>query len=206
MSKERPTLLTQAVAADFPSYSDIAVSFPDQWELIREIRAADTPLYIAALPHQEEPTRSDHFPELGPAINQALTLYRHYKTFLPWPQPRLSLDVLEAGGLGRVMGTEGLTIQLQPIGEAQAWYGGGYAVIWECYLFGSSLRESWLNELTAFWQAIETDIAAPTLFTEAREPDFPEGEFTYEDFLTTLGYTPLPQTPRWWQKLRTDKV
>src|SRR6266545_2969735 len=113
MSQERLPLLTQAVAADFPGYSDIAVSFPDQWELVREIRATNTPLYIAALPHQEEPKRADHFPDLPAVVNQALTIYRHYKTFLPWPQLRLLVGFPQGGGSGRVIGQEGLTIQLQ---------------------------------------------------------------------------------------------
>jgi hypothetical protein len=47
-------LLKDAVAADFPSYTEIAVSFPNQWELAQELRPTDGPRYVAGLPRRQE--------------------------------------------------------------------------------------------------------------------------------------------------------
>jgi hypothetical protein len=54
-------LLKEAVAADFPGYTEIAVSFPDQWEVVRKLRPDDGPLYIAGLPRWRERSDSERF-------------------------------------------------------------------------------------------------------------------------------------------------
>ena len=49
----------------------------------------------------------------------------------------------------------------------------------------------------------EQTIGVSTIFTEAHEPDFPEGEVDYTDFLTILGYAPDPGADgRGWGKRR----
>ena len=94
-------------------------------------------------------------------------------------------------------------IELQPIGQAQAWWGATYEVIWECYFFSAHLRPTWTGEWVAAWQAVAIDIGVSTIFTEAHEPDFPEGELDYTDFLTILGYWPDSGADgRWWSKRR----
>ena len=69
-------LLKDAVAADFPGYTEIAVSFPDQWELVQELRSADGPLYIVGLPRQSERSDPERFYGLPEDINRTLTTYR----------------------------------------------------------------------------------------------------------------------------------
>ena len=132
-------------------------------------------------------------------VNQTLRTYRQYRIFQPWPQPTLLAEWDAQRGTGTVLRQEGLTIQLQPIGQAQAWWGDTYGVIWECYFFSVRLRPTWLGELIACWQAVESDIGVSMIFTEAHEPDFPEGEVDYTDFLTILGYAPDPDRC-WWSK------
>ena len=196
-------LLKDAVAADFPGYTDIAVSFPDQWESVQELRPADGPLYVAGLPRQQERSDSERFYGLPGDINRTLTTYRQYKVFQPWPQPTLLVEWDAQRGTGTVLRQESLTIQLQPIGQAQAWWGDTYGVIWECYFFSAHLRPTWTGELVTCWQAVAIDIGVSTIFTEAHEPDFPEGKLDYTDFLTILGYSPDPIADgRWWSKRR----
>ena len=171
-------LLKDAVAADFPGYTEIAVSFPDQWELVQELRPADGPLYIAGLPRRREHSDSERFYGLPGDINQVLTTYRQYRVFQPWPQPILLVEWDAQRGTGTVLRPEDLTVQLQPIGQAQAWWGDTYGIIWECYFFSAHLRPTWMGELIACWQAVEIDIGVSTIFTDAHEPDFPEGSLT----------------------------
>jgi hypothetical protein len=121
---------------------------------------------------------------------------------VPWPQPTLLTEWDAQRGTGTVLRQEGLTIQLQPIDQAQAWWGDTYGVIWECYFFSTHLRPTWMEELVACWQAVETDIGVSTIFTEAHEPDFPEGELDYTDFLTILGYSPDPGADGRWRNKR----
>ena len=108
--------LKDAVAADFPGYTEIAVSFPNQWELVQELRPTDRPLYAAGLPRRSERSDSKRFYGLPGDINQALTTYRQYRIFQPWPQPTLVAGWQVQSGTRPILRQEGLTIQLQPIG------------------------------------------------------------------------------------------
>jgi hypothetical protein len=140
MRKLMRQLLKDAVAADFPGHTEIAVSFPNQWELVQELRPADGPLYIAGLSRRPERSEPGRFYGLPGEINRTLTTYRQYKIFQPWPQPTLLVEWDAQSGTGTVLRPEGLTIQLQPIGQAQAWWGDTYGVIWECYFFSGFPR------------------------------------------------------------------
>jgi hypothetical protein len=144
-------LLKDAVAADFPGYTEIVVSFTDQWELVQELRPADGPLYISGLPRRQERGASERFYGLPGEINQTLMIYRQYKIFQPWPQPTLLVEWDAQSRTGTALRQEGLTIQLHPIGQAQAWWGHTYGVIWECYFFSARLRPTWIGELIACW-------------------------------------------------------
>jgi hypothetical protein len=78
----KPKLRT-AVAHDYPEASEILVSFPDEWEVIGQVKRDDQTLYVAGLPKVTERPRRDHFYGLSPEVNMALTNYRHYKLFQP---------------------------------------------------------------------------------------------------------------------------
>jgi len=75
--------LRVAASIDYPAASEVLVSFPNEWELIYQMRREDTPLYIAAMPPSQESPRHDHFYRLTPEINLELTTYRLYKFFQP---------------------------------------------------------------------------------------------------------------------------
>ena len=144
---------------------------------------------------QEKPGKHEFHP-LPATINQSLTRYRHYKLFEPWPQPTLYVEFPEGESVGQVTGYGDLKLQLQPIGQAQAWFGTEYGVLWEAYLFETRRRGNWQEEMAHFWQAVEQAMGAQTVFTQDHEPTFEEG---YTDFLRQLGYAPS-RYPRWWSK------
>lgn len=84
----KPKLRT-AVAVDFPTASEVLVSFPDEREVIGSVKRDGLVLYIAGLDTETERPSADHFYGLSPEINMALTHYRHYKLFQLWPMPTI---------------------------------------------------------------------------------------------------------------------
>jgi hypothetical protein len=100
---------------------------------------------------------------------------------------------------GRVEKMGDLKIRLDPLGQAQAWYGEQHGFIWECYAHKSWKREAtWEEDLMAFWQAVEGDLGSGQIYTEPHEPAF-EGD--YLEFLRRPGYAPDQSYPRWGSKV-----
>jgi hypothetical protein len=185
------------VRRDYPAASEILVSFPDQWEFVQSIGEADRRLYVAGLPlSREHPTRH-HFAGLPSEINVSLAFYRLYRFFQLWPQPRLLIEWNEQAGQGRVAGYGDLHLQLQPVGQAQVWFGLSHAVLWECYVHQNRRSEDWQETLTELWQAVEKDLKVSKIWTLPYEPTFEEG---YQQFLTRLGYSLDRENPEWWSK------
>jgi hypothetical protein len=193
--------LRAAVGIDYPEASEILVSFPDDWEVVGQIQREDRTLYIAGMPVSEERPERDHFYGLPPALNLALNKYRLYKLFLPWPQPSILVGWNEETGTGRVLKMGDVKVQLQPIGQAQAWFSPEAAVIWECYTHEQQRPDNWQEELATFWQIVEGDIGTTKIYIEPHEPAFEEG---YTTFLSRLGYAPDPDYPCWWSKRRSE--
>jgi hypothetical protein len=200
-NKEYPFVekLLTTVQLDFPAATEILVSFPDEWELIQTLKRNDWPLYAAALPVQAEKADDDHFYGLSPAINRTLNKYHHYKLFEPWPAPVLPVSWDAVKGEGRIERGGRLDVRLQPIAEAQAWTGGMFGVLWECFMFETRHQTHWQEELAAFWQAVENNMKVAKIFTQPHDPAFSEG---YPDFLAALGYQPDRDFQEWWSKER----
>ncbi len=78
-----PEKLIETAAIDYPTASEIMVSFPDKWALIRSLERGDTPLYVAGFPRSYEQPQADHFFALSPEMNRSMTAYRLYKLFEP---------------------------------------------------------------------------------------------------------------------------
>jgi hypothetical protein len=197
-----PEKLTTVAALDYPTASEILVSYPNEWEFIQAFKRGNSSLYVAAFPAGNEKVRGDHFLGLSPEINYSLTQYRMYKLFEPWPQPLVHVMWDQTKGEGRVLGEAGLRVQLQPIGEAQIWRGETQTILWECYLYETrQQQEGWLEELTQFWQIVEEDmVGVQRIFTQPHDPSFEEELYT--DFLSRLGYAPDHEFKRWWSKTR----
>ncbi len=191
--------LTAAALFDYPSASEIAVSFPEEWELVEQIRRGDTSLYVAAMPTSSERPSRNRFHGLGPEINLELTAYRLYKFFLAWPTPSVTVLWDASAGIGRVEGVSDLKVQLQPVGQAQVWLGQNFSVLWECYFHEPRRERNWQNELAAIWRVVEKDMGLAKIFTLPQDPAFEEG---YQGFLRRLGYELDPGYVGWWSKLR----
>ncbi len=200
MEKEPPSLspkLVEVVARDFPAVSEVLVSFPDQWELVQSIDSGQNQLYIAGLPISRAWLNRDHFHGLAPEINVSLVFYRLYKFFRPSPMPGLRVtwnDQIEEGG---VSGVDDLKIQLQPMGQAQAWFGASCAVLWECYFHETYRGADWRRTLCEVWRTVETDLQVPKIFTLPCDPAYQTG---YNEFLSEQGYTVDSENPEWWSK------
>lgn len=66
LTRQKPTA---AAAIDYPEVAEIMVSFPDKWELIHKMQREEIPLYIAAIPIDDEPPRPDE--PLQPVVTTA---------------------------------------------------------------------------------------------------------------------------------------
>lgn len=196
-----PRKLMDVLKADYPAASEVLISFPDQWEYIDTLQFAEHRLYIAGFPIERAFHGRDHFEGLPPEINVNLVFYRLYKFFQPWPMPQLVVQWNDRKGEGRVIGDRGFKLQLQPVGQAQAWFGLTHAVLWEAYFAESRRVANWKETLAEVWNVVEKDLDVPTIFTPPHEPTFPRG---YREFLTGLGYAPDIEHPSWWSKSRRE--
>ena len=100
-------------------------------------------------------------------------------------------------------GVGDLKVRLQPVGQAQAWWGEVFGVIWEGYFAEGGRGEDWQAELASFWRAVEQDMGCLEIFTQPREPTWPEG---YTGFLSRLGYAPAPGYPDWWRAEKAGRI
>ena len=190
--------LITVASADYPTATEIVVSFPEEWDLVHTIKDSSNHLYVAGMPRSVERARSDHFYGLSPEINRTLTTYRLYKLFRPRMVPHFQVAWNSYHGEGRIIGGAGTKVHLYPLGQAQIWQGEASAVLWEVYLFDAyRQRSDGLDILAAFWQAVERDLAVAKVFTAPHEPAF-AGD--YPGFLRWLGYAPDPEFERWWSK------
>lgn len=173
------------------------MSFPDKWEFVDTVPHEKGPLYVAGFPIERAFVGREHFEGLGPEINVDLVFYRLYKFFQPWPVPRVTMEWDNSQPRGRVKGVQEGNLQMQPVGQAQAWFGVNVAVLWECYLEESRREENDPARLASLWRVIENDVRVRKLYTLPHEPSF-AGD--YPEFLKGLGYQPAVETQGWWSK------
>jgi len=191
--------LVAAIAADYPTASEILIQFPEEWVFTAYL-PGDPPLYVGGW-CQEEPVRSDHFYDLPRQVNENLNRYTFYKFFQPQLTPSLLIAWKEAESRGQVIGFQGAKIQMWPVGQAQVWHGDTYAVLWECYFFSTGReRSGWESRLEEIWRKVEEDVGAKVFYTHSQEPAWPEGRTSYQSFLSRLGYAPSEASPGWWSK------
>ena len=186
--------LTAVVAADFPKACDIIVSHPEDWELIHKTWRSSTPLYLSALPADNEAADPDRFGGLPPEINRDLVNHRVYRLFYPWLLPCFS----EIGGYRAETPQEGerdYRIQLTPIGYGQVWFGTTYGVILECSIVKVARGRNWKAELSEIVESIKKDMNVTKVFAEPTLQGWGED---YTEVLTLLGFTPEPNSSTWW--------
>jgi hypothetical protein len=195
--RPRTIRLTAAVLADYPEATEVLVSFPERWELVKRLGRPGAPLYLAALPADVERPRRERFYDLPAVVILSTTRHRLYRLFRPWPAPLLTIDWDPFTGRGRVEEVRGHQTHLHEVGQAQAWYGRKYGLVWECYLNEAGREEGWPEDMAAIWRAVEEELGVAKLYTLPHEPTFREG---YPEFLARLGYAPDPHSPAWWSK------
>ena len=193
--------LVEVAQQDFPTAEEVLVSFPDQWEFLDVVQHEGGNLYVAGFPIERAFSGREHFEGLPPEINVDLVFYRLYKFFQPWPMPQVVIAWNEHKREGQVLENRGYKLQLQPVGQAQAWFGLTHAILWEAYFAESRRFASWENTLVQVWGVVEKDLDVPKIFTAPHEPAFPHG---YRDFLTRLGYAPDTDHSLWWSKNRPE--
>lgn len=194
--------MVDVAAHDFPTASEVLVSFPEAWELVDKLDTEAGLLYIACFPiERSRPTRN-HFAGLTPEINVSLVFYGLYKFFQPWPMPTVRVKWDPRAGSGRVIGMGESKLQLQPVGQAQAWFGLTDAVIWECYAHELWRGSGGEQTLTKLWGKVEEDVRSPKLWTLPHEPTFEQG---YTEFLAGIGYAQDAQCPDWWSRVVKTK-
>lgn len=194
--------LVDVAKTDFSNATAVRVSFPDQWQHVETIKTPATPLYIAGFPIERAFTGRNHFHGLAPEINVNLIFYQLYKLFQPWPLPQVTVDWDRRQRVGSVVETQGYRLQLQPIGQAQAWFGIEYGVVWECLFEEAQTRGDWQTTLRETWQVVEEDILAPKLFTLPDESMF---RGNYREFLKGLGYATDREMEGWWSKTKSKE-
>lgn len=196
--------LIDVAQRDFPQASEVLVSFPSEWEFVHTVEHADQLLYLAGFPIERAHLGRSHFEGLAPEINVSLVFYRLYKFFQPWPMPQITVEWDQGQQRGQVTGFQGWRLQLQPVGQAQAWFGVNHAVLWECYLEQSRRMNNWQERLAEIWQYVERDTCARKVFTLPHEPAF---EGNYIDFLKRMGFEEDAENLGWWSKsLQHDRV
>jgi hypothetical protein len=163
--------------------------FIDEAELIGVLSEGEHHLFLAG--YEKEPVRrgsSHEFPFLSPAENTGLHTYRDLRPLLPWPQPVIGVSWNPEKGSGRVVsGPTRANVIMQPVGQAQVWYGNEVGVLWEAYL-----HHGYDPLLPHLWEQVEKFLASQgvsKMYTLAHDPEY-EQEF-YTAFLTARGYTPL---------------
>jgi hypothetical protein len=200
MEKEPiPCKLIDVVSADYPDATEILVSFPNEWELVNQIKHRDAKFYMAAMPSRQERPRPDQFHGLSPEINLQLNTYRMYRFFEPWPMPTIIVAWDEDTGECWVEGERDPKVQLNLLGQAQAWLGQKVAVLWEAYLNEATKIRLDLdkNLIYQFWKAVEDDVGVSKIFTQPHELTWEHG---YTDFLGEMGYGPDQKYSKWWSK------
>lgn len=189
--------LVDIVARDFPNASRVQMSFSDKWEHVETIESERSSMYIAGFPIERAFSGRHHFGGLPPEINVNLVFYRLYKFFEPWPMPQVTIEWNASQRHGRIKDFNGVNVQLQPMGQAQAWFGVENTVLWECYFEESRRRPGWQEALGHAWQVVEKDVGTAKFFTAPHEPAFPNG---YREFLKGMGYAQDREYPVWWSK------
>jgi hypothetical protein len=122
--------------------------------------------------------------------NRMLRFYRHLRPVEPWPQPVIGVIWNAARGEGRVAGTYRVDVVLKNIGNAQLWWGGEVAVLWEAF-FDGRVRNRGDHELLLhrLWLRCEEYLkeqGVKRVYTLGRDPVF-DDDF-YRAFLMARGY------------------
>ena len=147
--------------------------------------------FLMAYPVTDERPRPDRYRFLSQQDNLALRYYRHIRPVEPWPQPLIGVVFDPKTGEGRTTGEAySVDVTLRPAGNAQLWWGGKTAVIWEAF-FEPRVRVLSGHELLMhkLWDRLErylVDEGVRDFYTLDRDPALDRA--WYCGFLRDRGY------------------
>ena len=130
------------------------------------------------------------FPFLQPEETAALAHYTQVRPLEPWPQPLVEVSWNSAETTGVSSSIHGVDILLNPVGNAQLWWGGTTGVIFEAFFEGrTEERPNELGLLRQLWGQCEVYLASKgvrEVWTYNRDPRYDEE--LYKTFLRVQGY------------------
>lgn len=147
-------------------------------DLLAFVSAADGPL----------PFPPD-FSFLTPEANRGLSRYVQAQVLEPWPQPLIDVAWPEQGA-GVVSKISRVDVLLNPVGDAQLWYGGETGVLWEARFWQPvKARSDHAALLHRLWELCELYLAergVRFIYAYDRDPAFESDG--YAAFLAARGY------------------
>jgi hypothetical protein len=164
-------------------------SFIDEAESLGVLESEDFLGFIMAYEVEEESPSSNRHHFLTPEENRMLRFYRHLRPVEPWPQPVIGVAWNPQKGEGRVTGTYRVDVVLKSLGNAQLWWGGEVAVLWEAFDERVRLRDDHELLLHRLWEHCEGHLkeqGVKRIYTLNHDPVFAP-EF-YRAFLIRRGY------------------
>lgn len=146
--------------------------------------------FILGYPVEKDSAGRDRFTMLSAEENQAITHYRHLRPVLPWrPQPIIGVQMPQQGP-GTVTGTHSIPVVLKNVGNAQLWWGGEVAVLWEAFFDDAiTQRQDYEALINQLWGCCETFLenqGVQRIYTYNRDLRF--NEKWYRTFLERRGY------------------
>lgn len=184
--RERYAYLTNAAL-------DIHVPFSDETELIGVIYANTEAFFLGGLgiePHR--PVSPGEYRGLSDRECEAISQYRAFKLFQPWPTPQLTIQ-MNSGTTGYVaeVNQQHIPIHMHEIGSAQVWWSPHAAVIWEVLLSSRVVADpqQYRTIYVSIWSQIESylrGLGVRAFVTEHDDPGFDRD--WYQDVLRSMGY------------------
>ncbi len=189
-----------ALYAHFPFLKDHPLdlngSFIDDARSLGKLQRPDLLGFVMAYELEREPYPSD-FPFLTAEQNRQLCCHQDLRPVIPWPQPLTTL-VQRADGQLVTGNIRKVTVVLKNAGNAQVWFGGDTAVLWEAY-FDRQLqaRDDHAILMTQLWGVLEAylqRVGVTQVYTYASDPAFEDD--WYQPWLEARGYRVADESPR----------
>ena len=171
-------------------------SFIDEARCLGRLERPDLLGFVMGCELEREPYPSD-FPFLASEQNKQLCCHRDLRPVLPWPQPLMNLVQRSDGQL--VTGDiQKVTVVLKNADNAQVWFGGDTAVLWEAF-FDRQLqaRDDHAILMTQLWDILEDYLkrqGVTDVYTYASDPVFEDD--WYQSWLEARGYEVIDDGPR----------
>ena len=145
--------------------------------------------FVVAGKDEELPYAPD-FPFLQPEETAALAHYLQVRPLEPWPQPLVEVNWNSAEATGVSSAIQSVDVLLNPVGNAQLWWGSTTGVIFEAFFeVRTEERPNEFGQLQQLWGQCERYLASKgvrEVWTYNRDPRYDDE--LYKTFLCEQGY------------------